>query len=133
MRWSTCRRISWLLLCETACITCFEDVRGSGADEIADGVGSESVIGGSDRLVEDRKRIAHRSVAGFREQCEGVIVRLDFFAGDEIAKLADDIVELDGAKTEMLAAGTDRLRNIFRLRGGQHEDDVVGRLFQCLE
>jgi len=33
----------------------------------------------------------------------------------------------------MLAARTDRLRDVFRLRGREHEDDVVGRLFQSFQ
>ena len=47
--------------------------------------------------------------------------------------MGNDGVEFDGAKTEVLAARADGLRNIFGLRGGEHEDDVVGRLFQRFE
>ena len=33
-------------------------------------------------------------------------------------------------KAEVLAARADGLRNVFRLGGCHHEDDVIGRLFQ---
>ena len=33
----------------------------------------------------------------------------------------------------MLAARADGLRNVLGLRGGEHEDDVIGRLFQRFE
>ena len=56
-----------------------------------------------------------------------------FSRADQIAKLADDVVKLDRPKAEVLAAGADGLRNVFGLRRGQHEDDVIGRLFQRLQ
>ena len=111
----------------------FENVGGSGADQVADRVSGDASAGGGNGLIEDGERIAHGAVAGFGEQRESVIVGFDFFAGDQVAQLGDDVVELDGAKTEMLAARADGLRNVLRLRGGEHEDDVVGRLFQRLE
>ena len=111
----------------------FENVRRRGADQIADRIGGKLSARGSDRLIEDRERVAHGAVAGFGKQGEGIVVGFDLFARDQIAQLADDVVELDRAKAEMLAARADGLRNVFRLRGRQHEDDVVGRLFQSLQ
>ena len=107
-----------------------EDVSRSSADEIANRVGGDTSAGGSDGLVENREGVAHGAVAGFGQQCEGVIVGFDFLAGDQVAELGDDGVELDGAKTEVLAARADGLGNVFGLRGGEHEDDVVGRFLQ---
>ena len=111
----------------------FENVGGSGADQVADGVSGDASAGGGNGLIENRERVAHGAVAGFGEQRESVVVGFDFFAGDQVAQLGDDGVELDGAKTEMLAARADGLRNVLGLRGGEHEDDVVGRLLQRLE
>ncbi len=111
----------------------FENVGGRGADQIANGVGGDASAGGSDGLVENRERVAHGAVAGFGEQGESIVVGFDVFARDQVAQLGDDGVELDGAKTEVLAARADGLRNVFGLRGREHEDDVVGRLFQRLE
>ena len=48
-------------------------------------------------------------------------------------QLRQNVVELDRVKTEVLAARADGLRNVLRLRGGHHEDDVRRRLFQSLE
>ena len=90
-------------------------------------------LDGRDGLIEDGERVAHGTVAGFGEQGEGVVVGFDFFARDQVAQLGDDGVELDGAKAEVLAARADGLRNVLGLRGGQHEDDVVGGLFQSFE
>ena len=42
------------------------------------------------------------------------------------AQLGEDVVELDGVKSEVLAARADRLRNVFGLGGRHHEDDVPG-------
>ena len=84
-------------------------------------------------MIEDGERVAHGAVAGFGEERESVVVGLDFFARDKIAELADDVVKLDCAKAEMLAAGADSLRDVLGLRGGEHEDDVVRRLFERLQ
>ena len=40
---------------------------------------------------------------------------------------------LTARKTEVLAARAYGLRNVLRLRGGEHEDDVIGRFFQGLQ
>ena len=133
MRWSTWRRTSSLVPLGDGLHHLFENVSGRGADQIANRVGSDFSAGGSNGLIEDGERVAHGTVAGFGEQGESVVVGFDVFARDQIAKLGDDGVELDGAETEMLAARADGLRNILRLRGREHEDDVVGWLFQSLE
>ena len=51
----------------------------------------------------------------------------------KVSKLIDDLLELDRAKTEVLAARADGLRNIFGLRCRHHENDVPGRLLQRLQ
>ena len=51
----------------------------------------------------------------------------------DLRQLGHDVVELDGVKAEVLAAGADGLRNVLRLRGRHHEDDVLGRFFQGLQ
>ena len=111
----------------------FENVRGRGTDQIAHGVGGDFSARGGDGLVENGERVAHGAVAGFGEQGESIVVGFDFFAGDQVAQLGDDGVEFDGAKAEVLAARADGLGNVLGLRGGQHEDDVVGRFFQSFE
>ena len=126
----------------------FEDLLvndvGDGAHELADFVGGEDgaacVLRGrgregraGDGLVHDGEGVAHGTVTGFGEQGKSGVVGDDVLGfGDEL-ELADDVVELDGVKAEVLAARTDGLRNVFGLGGGHHEDDVVGWLFEGFE
>ena len=133
MRWSTCRRISSLLLSDDRLHHLFEDVSGSGAYKIPHGIGSEFLCRRRDRLIEDGERVAHGAVAGFGKQSKGIIIRFDFFPRYQVAQLANDVVELDRAKAEVLAARANRLRNVLRLGRRQHEDDVVGRFFERLQ
>src|ERR1700733_6244429 len=109
-----------------------ENVRGSGSNEVTNRFCGKAVSRGGNGLIEDGGSIAHGSVAGFGEEGESVVIGLDFFAGNEVAELGNDVIELDRTKTEMLAAGTDGLRNVLRLRGGEHKNNVVGRLFERL-
>ncbi len=115
-----------------------EDDVGDGAHEGADFVGGEcrdAVVdrGGGDGLIHDRQSIAHGAVAGFREEGECGAVGGDVFGGGDGAELADDVVELDGVKAEVLAARANGLRDVLGLRRGHHEDDVLGRLFEGFE
>src|SRR2546423_4343386 len=111
----------------------FENVSRGGADEIANRVGGNTSAGGGDGLVEDGESVAHGAVASFGEQGKSVVIGFDLFARDEVAQLGNNGLELYGPKTKMLAARADGLRNILRLRSGEHENDVVGRLFEGLE
>ena len=104
-----------------------------GADQIAHGISGELSAGRRNRLIENRQRVAHGAVAGFGQQSQSIVIGFDLFSPDQIAQLADDVVELHRAKTEVLAARADGLRNVLRLRGRHHEDDVIRRLFQSLE
>ncbi len=88
---------------------------------------------GGDGLVHDAERVAHAAVAGFGEQVEGGGVGEDVFVEGDLLELAEDVVELDGVKAEVLAAGADGLRDVLGLGGGEHEDDVVGWFFQRFE
>ena len=81
-------------------------------------------------MIQDGQSVAHGAVAGFGQQGESVLVGFDFFPRRQGRAAGHDLLEPHGAKTEMLAAGADGLRNILRLRRGQHEDDVAGRLLQ---
>ena len=87
----------------------------------------------SNRLVHDRERVAHRAVARLGQQGQSAILGVEpFFFGDHL-QLRQNVLELDGVKTEVLAARADGLRNVFRLRRGQHENGPLGRLFQRLQ
>src|SRR5207249_6317979 len=55
-----------------------------------------------------------------------------FFRGNG-SQLANNLVELNCMKTEVLAARADGLRNVLCLSSGHHENDVRRGLFQGLE
>jgi hypothetical protein len=84
-------------------------------------------------LIESRERIPEAAfgVTSDRGQSSG----LDFDAletGDLEQML---LQQLHGrpAKVEALSPGHDRLQDLVSLGRGQDEDDVVGRLFECLQ
>src|SRR5208282_1672414 len=105
----------------------------SGTDQTANGIEGQVLGGGGDGLVENGERVAHRAVARFRQQGEGVLVGGDLFFRHDVAELPYYVVELHRPVTEVLAARADGLGNIFGLGGGHHEDDVAGRLLQRFE
>ena len=51
----------------------------------------------------------------------------------DVPQLPKNVFELHRPEAEVLAAGANRLRDILRLGGGQHEDDVPGRLLERLQ
>ncbi len=115
-----------------------EDGVGDRAHELANLRGGEdgAIVfdgRGGDGLIHDGERIAHGAVAGFGKQGERGVFGGDFFLPGNHLELGEDVVEFDGVKAEVLAAGADGLGNVFWLRGGHHEDDVGGRLLECLE
>ena len=58
--------------------------------------------------------------------------RIPSWVGD-LGQLGDDVVERNRVEAEMLAARAYGLRNILRLRGRHHEDDVLRRFLQDLQ
>ena len=111
----------------------FENMRGRGSDQIAYRVSRKPSAGRCNRLIENRQRIAHGPVAGFGKQRESIVIGFNIFAANEIAQLRHNRIELYGAKAEVLAARANRLRNVLRLRGCEHKDDMIRRLFQRLQ
>ncbi len=89
--------------------------------------------GGGDGLVHDGQGVAHGAVARLGQESQRGVVDVDGFIEGDFAQLADDVVELDGVKAEVLTARADSLRDVLGLRGGHHEDDVRGRLFEGFE
>ena len=67
------------------------------------------------RLVEDGKRIPHRSVARLRQQAQSILVGLDLFKGGEIFQLLEHLLEAHRTKAEMLAP---RLRMVCGISSG---------------
>ena len=79
------------------------------------------------------KRVAHRPIACLGQQCQRGILGHHLLLRSNHPQLCQNVVELHRVKAEVLAARTNRLRNIFRLRRRHHEDHMRRRLFQCLQ
>src|ERR1700739_998371 len=88
---------------------------------------------GSDGLVHDAERVAHRPVAGLGQQRQRGVFGFNTFLRGNHLELRKDVVELYRMKAEVLAARADGLRNVLRLGSRHHEDDVRRRLFECLQ
>ncbi len=86
-----------------------------------------------DGLVHDGERVAHGAVAGLGQQGECGLVGIQLFVGRDRAQLPEDVVEAYGVEGVMLRPRADGLRDVLRLRGRHHEDDMVRRLFERLE
>ena len=86
-----------------------------------------------DGLIHDRERVAHRAIACLGQEGQSTLLGVEaFFLGDHL-QLRENVLKLDGVKAEVLAARADGLRNVLRLRGGQHENGPLWRLFQRLQ
>src|SRR5581483_6209848 len=107
-----------------------ERLGGDRAGQPAHGLRGDLAGGRGDGLVHDAERVAQGAVAGLGEHGEGGVVSRDCFASGDVAQLAHDFVELHGVEAEVLRARADGLGNVFRLRGGHHEDNVAGRLLE---
>ena len=115
-----------------------EDGVGDRAHQFANLRGGEHGAAGFDRsggdgLVHDGERVAHGAVAGLGQQGQSGVFGGDLLLAGDHLQLGENVVEFDGVKAEVLAAGADGLGNVLGLRGGHHEDDVGGRLFESLE
>ena len=97
---------------------------------MANGIGGQAVSAGRYGLVENGERVAHGTVPSFGDQGQRVLIGFDFFARGEIAQLSKDFFETDGTKAEMLATGTDSLRDVLGLGSGEHEDYVSRRFLK---
>ena len=87
----------------------------------------------SNRLIENGKGVTHRAVSRLGQQCQRVLVGCDFFLINQGSQLSENVFEAHGAETEVLATRADRLRDIFRLCRGQHENHVARRFLQRLQ
>jgi len=102
----------------------------SRSHQLPNSISSQPVSTRGDGLVENGERVAHGTVPSFGDQGQRVLIGFDFFARGEIAQLSKDFFETDGTKAEMLATGTDSLRDVLGLGSGEHEDYVSGRFLK---
>ena len=102
-------------------------------DQFVDGVDRVGYAAGGHHPVEGGERVAGRPAAG--PQHVGAALRRQLEAGvgdDEV----DQTLQVGGGEEvdlEVLGAAADGRQDLLRIRGGQHEDDVVGRLLERLQ
>ena len=106
-----------------------DDEAEAGADRLQRQLAA--VVGG--RLIEQIHRIAQRARRLARDQLQPACGDVDAFTFGDHLKAPDHGVQRDAAEVEALAAGEDGGRKLVRLGGGEHEDDVGGRLLQRLQ
>ncbi len=79
-----------------------------------------------DRLIEERERVAHRTLGGAHDGAQGLVLGLDLLGGADLGEVCVQHRRLDPAQVEPLAARQDRHRDLADLRGGEHELGVGG-------
>ena len=82
------------------------------------------------RLFEQRHRIAQAAFRRSRHHGKRARLHLQTFLRRDSRKRLGNFLEEQRAKMKMLRTRTNRLRQIFRLRRGHHEDHPVRRLFE---
>ena len=93
-----------------------------------DGVGTQR-----DRLVEERQPVADRAVGGTRDDADRFRFDGNLFALGDIREMRRELVDIEPAQVEALAARQNRHRNLADLRRREDETNVLGRLFQRLQ
>jgi hypothetical protein len=86
-----------------------------------------------DRLVEQRKAVARRSVRGTGDQSERIRGELRAFRRGDVAQMLRQLVGLDAAEVEALASRKHRHRHLANLGRGEDELHMLRRLFQGLQ
>ena len=86
-----------------------------------------------DGLIQQRKRVAHRTFGGARDQCQRAILDLHAFIAGDHFQMRDKLRRFDAAQIEALAARQHRHRHFADFGGGEDELHMRRRLFQRLE
>ncbi|OEZ64813.1 hypothetical protein JAB2_39240 [Janthinobacterium sp. HH100] len=86
-----------------------------------------------DGLVRQGQRIAHGTVGALGQQAQGRLFEGDAFLPQDIVQVADDVAGRHLLEVELQAARQHGHGNLLRVRRGQDELDVLGRLFQRLQ
>ena len=104
---------------------------GLGADR---GVGISGVhLELSDRLVQQRQAVPHRTVSGARDHLQSFGGNGHPFLGRDMREPRSQLVDRDAAEIKALAAGQHGDRHLAQLGGGKHELYVWRRLLQRLQ
>ena len=84
-------------------------------------------------LVEHRQGVADRALAPPGDQLDGLGRHVEAGVGGHPPEVLGQQVERQEAELEVLGAAADGGQHLLGLGGGQHEDDVAGRLLEGLE
>ncbi len=106
---------------------------GERVDEILDG---RSVFGnrpGGDDLIERGQRVARRASPDVEHVFECSLGQLEAGVLHDVLDVLGQHVDRQQVELQMLGAAADRLLDLLRVGGREDEDDVGGRVFECLE
>ena len=112
----------------------FEECRNVDLTEHARGLVKRDLAFGIDAdLLERRGGITHAAggLRGDELECLGLV--FEALALADTLEIAHDLLDGEATEVEALTAGLDGLGNLMRIGRAQHEDDVLGRLFERLE
>jgi hypothetical protein len=84
-------------------------------------------------LVKEPLRIPERAPPLACDNGQGLRLDLDFLGFGDLFELSYQRLDARAAEVEALTAAGDRRQDLVLLGRGEHEDDVLGRLFEHLE
>ena len=86
-----------------------------------------------DGLIEDRERVAHRTLRRAGDQGQRVALDVHLLLGANARQMVDQHLRLDAAQVEALAARAHGHRHLLDFGGGEEEFHMFGRLLQRLQ
>jgi hypothetical protein len=86
-----------------------------------------------DRLVEKAQAVAKASTRGLADLHQGGLLERDLFRAEHVLEVARDELRAERLQVELEASRQDRHRKALRIRGGEDELHVLGRLFERLQ
>ena len=90
-------------------------------------------VGEAHYLVEDGEGITHTPVSFLCDDVQGFRFGFDVLLAGYVLQVFHRIVDRDAAEVVNLAPAQDGGKNFMLLSGGQNENGMLGRLFQCLQ
>ena len=110
-----------------------EHAFGDDAEQFAHLRVGDGVAAVRDGLFEQRKPVAQAAFGGARQHRHGAGIDREIFRFGDALDFAGNFLESERAKLKKLRARFDRLDQILGARGGQNENDALGRLFESFQ
>ena len=82
------------------------------------------------RLIQQTERVAHTAVGGARDVRQGIVLNLTGFTHHQFRQVAADLLLGQALEAELQATRQHRDRDFLRIRGGEQELHMLGRLFE---